>query len=113
MKNLITKKVQANIAGFISFIPMFFMVGESGIVGMYLLTAVIGVVITVTVLAYAIPVLWPVATTASENITSMTGTDAGTSTLKAFWPIALLIVGLGMAVGVIYFGLRAFGIFGD
>jgi hypothetical protein len=64
----------------------------------------------IVVLGYAIPVLWPVATTASENITAMTGTDEGTVIIKAFWPVVLLLVGLGAAVGLIVFALKQFHI---
>jgi len=71
-----------------------------------------GVVVVIIVMARAIPVLWPLATEASENITGMTGTDAGTTTIQAFWPIILLLVGLGVAIGLIIYALKKFGILG-
>jgi len=77
-----------------------------------ILYALLGVVIVVIVLANAIPVLWPMATDASGNITAMTGTDAGTTTIQAFWPVVLLLVGLGVAVGLIVYALRKFGMLG-
>lgn len=80
--------------------------------GLGILSGIIAVVVVIIVLANTIPVLWPMATTASENITSMSGTDAGTTTMKAFWPIALLMCGLGIGVGMIVFGLRKFGLIG-
>lgn len=75
-----------------------------------ILASLIGVVVVVIVLATTIPVLWPLATDASTNITSMTGTDAGTTTIQTFWPIILLIIGLGLAVGLIVFALQKFGL---
>lgn len=75
-----------------------------------ILFSLIAVVVVIIVLAYAIPVLWPIAVTASANISSMSGTDAGTTTIQAFWPVVLLIVGLGIAVGLIVFALKKFGL---
>ena len=78
---------------------------------MWILGAIISIVIVIIVLANAIPVLWPMATSASANITAMTGTDAGTTTIQAFWPVVLLLVGIGIAIGLIVFAMRKFGIF--
>ena len=80
---------------------------------MSLLIALISTVVVIIVLAVSIPILWPIATDASTNITSMTGTDAGTTTIQAFWPVVLLLVGLGIAVGLIMFALRRFGLIGS
>ena len=86
------------------------MASKAMLIGGGLLTAVIGIVVTIIVLARAIPVLWPLATEASENVTAMTGTDAGTTTIVAFWPIILLLVGLGIAIGLIVYALKRFNI---
>ena len=88
----------------------FGMASKAMLIGGGLLTAVIGIVVTIIVLARAIPVLWPLATEASENVTAMTGTDAGTTTIVAFWPIILLLVGLGIAIGLIVYALKRFNI---
>lgn len=77
---------------------------------MKLLIALVGTIAVLIVMGYAIPILWPLATTASANITAMSGTDAGTSTVKAFYPIVMVIVGLGMGVGIIIFGLKKLGL---
>ena len=79
---------------------------------MSLLSALIIIVVVMIVLGTSIPVLWPLLTDTSTNITAMTGTDAGTTTIQAFWPIILLIIGLGVAVGLIVFALKKFGLFG-
>lgn len=84
-------------------------VGEIEI-GLTLVGSLIGAVVMIIVLARAIPVLWPLATSASGNITAMTGTDAGTTTIQAFWPVILLLIGLGMAVGLIVWALKKFGV---
>lgn len=86
--------------------------GEIG-VGFGILYSVIGVAVTIIVLAYAIPVIWPIASTASENITGMTGTDEGTQMMVAFWPVVLMVVGIGIAVGVIVYALKKFGVLGN
>lgn len=80
--------------------------------GFAIVGSLVAVVVVIIVLANAIPVLWPLATGASGNITAMTGTDAGTTTIQAFWPIILLLVGLGVAVGLIVYALRRFGLLG-
>ena len=86
--------------------------GQRGALGMGLLTALIGVVVVIIVLANAIPILWPMAVDASANITSMNGTDAGTQMIQGFWPVVLLLVGLGVAIGLIIYALKAFGVLG-
>lgn len=95
------------------FLVPFFSNEVGAMIGMGIAVSVIGVVITIVILANVIPVLWPIATTASANVTSMTGTDVGTTTIVSFWPIALLVIGIGIAVGVIIYGLKAFGLIGD
>lgn len=77
---------------------------------MGILMAIIAVVIVLIVLAYTVPVLWPIAVTAGANITGMTGTDAGTTTMVAFWPIVELLVGLGIAVALVVYAVRKFGL---
>ena len=85
---------------------------KGALIGGGILAAIISIVVTIIVLANAIPVLWPLATTASANITAMTGTDAGTTTIQAFWPIVLLLVGLGIAIGLIVYALKKFNVLG-
>lgn len=75
---------------------------------MKILGSIIGVVVALVALGYAIPVLWPMAAGSADNISAMTGDDAGTTTMQAFWPVILLIVGLGIAVGLIYYAINKF-----
>lgn len=78
---------------------------------MSLLIGLILVCVVLIVIAYSFPVLWPIVTTAGANITGMSGSDAGTTTMQAFWPVVLLMVGLGIAVGLVLFALKKFGLF--
>ena len=80
---------------------------------MALLVGLIGIVVVLLVIGTVYPILWPMVTgTVTENITAMTGTDAGTTTFQAFWPVVLLVVGIGLAVGLVVYGLRKFGLMG-
>lgn len=79
---------------------------------MWILGAVITVVIVLIVLGASIPILWPIAIDYSDNITAMTGTDAGTTTMQALWPLALMLIGLGVAVGLLVYALNKFGVIG-
>ena len=85
---------------------------QRGNMNMGLLEALIGVVVVLIVIFRAFPILWPMATDASANITAMSGTDAGTTTVQGFMPVVLLIVGLGIGIGLIVFALRQFGLLG-
>lgn len=81
---------------------------EKGLAGMEILYALLGVMVILIVLGSAIPVLWPLIVSSGDNISSMTGTDSGTSLIQAFWPIILLLVGLGVAVALIIFAIKKF-----
>lgn len=73
---------------------------------------VIGVAVSVIVLGILVPVLWPLIITSNTNIQNIAGSDAATAMLKVFWPIALILVALGVAVGLIFYVLRKFGVIG-
>ena len=75
---------------------------------MGLLVGLIMVAVVLIVIATAFPIIWPMVITAGSNITAMTETDAGTTTMQGFWPLILLVVGLGIAVGLIIYGLKKF-----
>jgi len=77
-----------------------------------ILFGIIGTALVLMVVAYVFPIIWPLVTDAGADITSMNGTDAGTTTVIAFWPVVLLMVGLGIAIGLVMFALRKFGILG-
>ncbi len=77
---------------------------------MGILYSLITVSIVLIVIAYAFPILWPIVITATVQVDNMTGTDVGTTTFQAFWPIVLLLVGLGVAVGLIVYAVKRFGL---
>lgn len=83
---------------------------QTGLVGTSVLMALIGVVVTILILGTVIPILWPLASATTTNITAMSGTDTGTTMIKTFWPIALLLIGVGIGVAVIVYALKEFGI---
>lgn len=76
------------------------------------LKTLIGGAVGLVILGTVVPVVWPLIAGTDTDIQAMTGTDAGTTTIQAFWPILLVVCGLGIAAGIIYFGLRKFGLFG-
>ena len=83
---------------------------------MGLLIALITVSVVLIVIATAFPIIWPMVTEAgynivgdvAANVTGMTTTDAGTTTVQGFWPLILLVVGIGIAIGLIMYGLNKF-----
>lgn len=77
---------------------------------MTILLALITVSVVLIVIATAFPIVWPMVVAAGANVTSMEGTDAGTTTLVGFWPLILLVVGIGIAIGLIMYGLKKFQI---
>ena len=72
---------------------------------------VIGVVLVVVVLGALLPVLWPMLV---DTDTAIQGLEGGgiTDFLQAMWPIALIIIGIGIAAGLIFYALRSFGVIG-
>lgn len=73
-----------------------------------ILGAVLGVAVTLLVLFKAVPVIWPLVTSASTNVTSMNGTDAGTTTMVAFVPVILIMVGIGIAIALVMYAVNKF-----
>lgn len=75
---------------------------------MKVVTILLGVAVVFIVLARVFPIMWPMVTEASGNVTAMTGTDPGTTMFKSFWEIVLLVGGVGCAIGAIVYGWRMF-----
>jgi hypothetical protein len=63
--------------------------------------ALIGAALILLLFYFLFPVIWPIITTASTNITSMNGTDQGTILVKSFNPLLLTLGGVGVVVGVL------------
>lgn len=77
---------------------------------MFILGAIITVAVVLIVIATAFPIVWPMVVAAGGNITAMTGTDAGTTTVQGFWPLIMLMVGIGIAIGLVVYAVRQFRI---
>lgn len=73
-----------------------------------ILYGLIAVMVVFVVLAYAIPAIWPLISESTGNITAMEGTDAGTNLIKSFWPVAIILAGLAIAIGFIIFIVKKF-----
>ena len=70
-------------------------------------SVVVSLVVGIVVIGILITNLWPViTTTAAANVSGLTGTDAGTTFLVAFWPVVLVMAGIAVGVGVVYWILR-------
>jgi len=76
-----------------------------------LIKKVIGVVLVVVVLGALLPVLWPMLVDTDTAIQELEGGGI-TDFLQAMWPIALIIIGIGIAAGLIFYALRSFGVIG-
>ena len=74
---------------------------------------VIGVLLIVVVLAALLPVLIPLMLDQSEGVTNLTDDypdDSSVAFLAVMWPIALIVIVIGIGAGVIFFALRRFGV---
>ena len=70
------------------------------------------VAVTMVVMGILVPVFWPMILDTNDAIQAIEGADAATAFLKAVWPIGVLVVGIGIAVGLIMYALRKFGVIG-
>jgi hypothetical protein len=74
--------------------------------------SVIGLILVFVILGTLIPVLWPMLTDTSAGVGNMTGGGAGGDLIKVVWPVALLLIGIGIAVALILFTIKKFGSLG-
>ena len=79
-------------------------VGEFGV------GAVISVTVGIVVIGAILVALWPTITGTNTSVQAMTQSDAGTTTLKALWPIAIIVIGIGVAAGVVIWACEKFGL---
>ncbi len=66
--------------------------------------------IGIVLLAKLVVGLWPTLAETDTDIQALTSTDIGTTSLQTMWPIVLMVVGIGIAVGAIFMALRKSGI---
>jgi len=82
---------------------------QTGAAGIGILSALLSILVVFLVLGYTIPTIWPlISSNASAQIAAMTGTDTGTVVLKALFPIAVLLVGIGLVVAIIMYAVNKF-----
>lgn len=72
----------------------------------------VGGVIGLVIFGALVPVLFPMITDSDTAIQALTGTDDGTVMLQTLWPILLIVCGIGIAVGVVYYALKKFRVMG-
>lgn len=73
---------------------------------------VLGVVMLIIVLGALIPVLWPMMEATDTDIQALTQTGPITVFLQTMWPIVLLVIGIGVAAGLVFYSLKKFGVIG-
>ena len=73
---------------------------------------IVGVILLVVVLGAIIPALWPTMTNTDSDIQALNSTGAATTFLQTIWPIVLLVIGIGIAAGLVFYALRKFGVLG-
>ena len=79
-------------------------------VGAFGVGSIVGVMVGVVVIGTIVVALWDTFVGTDTAVQALVGTDAGTTTLKAMWPIVLVVVGIGVAAGVVMWALRKFGV---
>ena len=77
------------------------------------LIAVIGIIVILIVIASVFIAAWPQVSTVTANVSSMTGTDTGTTMFKGFWPVVILLAGLIIALIPLFFVLNKLGVIGE
>lgn len=89
-------------------VKSFFRGKESGMVG-----KVVSVILLIVVLGAIVPALWPVMQDTDTDIQALNATGStSTAFLQTVWPIVLLVIGIGVAAGLIFYALRRFGVLG-
>lgn len=70
------------------------------------------IILAVVILGFCLPVLWPLLQDAADAIAALSG-GAETDILQAIFPVALVILAIGIAAGLIFWGLKQFGVVGS
>lgn len=68
------------------------------------------IMITILVLGTMVAAMWSPMMGSDTAIQALTETDDATVMLQTFWPIGLLVIGLGIAAGVIFHALKKFNV---
>lgn len=74
---------------------------------------VIGIIVGVVVLGKVVVAMWPTFIGTDTEVQAISdNSSAAVLMFKTFWPLGLLVLGLGIAVAVIMIALKQFGILG-
>ena len=71
-----------------------------------ILGMVIGGVVILLVVGNAFISMWPQVTGVSGNVTAMTGTDVGTTTMQWVFPLVLLVFGIAIGIALIMWAIN-------
>lgn len=66
------------------------------------------VLLLIIVIGTIVPVIWPMFVATDTDVQAMTETDDATVTLQSLYPIMLVVVGILIAAGLVFYGLRQF-----
>jgi hypothetical protein len=58
-----------------------------------------------------IPALWPMFVATDTAIQALSDGSSMTDFLQVMWPISLIVIAIGIAVALIYYALKKFGLF--
>lgn len=78
--------------------------------GKFGLGSIISVMIGAVVIGSVVVALWSTFAGTDTSIQALTETDAGTVALKALWPVVIIVIGIGIAAGVVVWALRKFNL---
>ena len=67
---------------------------------------IIGAVVILLVAGYLFINMWPTITVVSDNVSTMAGTDAGTTIFQSLWPVVIIIVAIVIIVSLIFWAIK-------
>ena len=71
------------------------------------------VILVVVVLGALLPVVLPMFFDTTADIEAIAGSEPELIMLQELWPLALMIIIIGLAAGLIFYALRKFNVIGN
>jgi hypothetical protein len=71
---------------------------------------IVGGIVGIVVIGAVVSAMWGTFQSSGTSIAALTQTDAGTTTLKALWPVVIVVGGVGLGVAGIMYALKKFGV---
>ena len=78
---------------------------------MSLVRRIVLVLLVVVVIGVTVPVLWDLFQDAGDAIAGLSG-GSETDILQAIWPVAMILISIGIGAGVVFYALKQFGVVG-